>query len=184
MKINTNNGIVGLKTIEAADQPGFAELKLLYTRSFPPDERRESHELDKLLGNNSFSLIMISHYEKPAGLLAIWMVENHVFIEHLVVTEQFRNRKIGETAVHMLNEAMQLPLLLETELPTEEISKSRLGFYERQGFMIVDADYIQPAYHPEKNPVKMLLLCNQAIEQSKLIDLVKSIHKLVYRIQI
>ena len=180
MKIDINNGFISLKTIETADYPGFAELKLLYTRAFPPDERRDSYELDKMLNNDSFSFLMISHYDKPAGLIAFWLIEDYAFIEHLVVTEQFRNRKIGETAVHLLNEALQLPLLLETEHPTEEISKSRLGFYERQGFMIVDADYIQPAYHPEKKPVEMLLLSNQTIEKEKLIALVKSIHKLVY----
>ncbi len=180
MKIDINNGFISLKTIETADYPGFAELKLLYTRAFPPDERRDSYELDKMLNNDSFSFLMISHYDKPAGLITFWLIEDYAFIEHLVVTEQFRNRKIGETAVHLLNEALQLPLLLETEHPTEEISKSRVGFYERQGFMIVDADYIQPAYHPEKKPVEMLLLSNQTIEKEKLISLVKSIHKQVY----
>ena len=174
------NGVISLIPVTSPEFPGFDEVKLLYYRAFQPDERREVSDLVAQLEKPDFKLLIIQMYEMPAGLIALWQLNNFMFIEHIAVTEQFRNRKIGETALKMIADSLEQPVLLETVFPTENISESRLAFYERIGFDIIDNDYEQPAYSPEKNSKKMLLLSNRAIMPDPIEKIVTEIHKVVY----
>jgi N-acetylglutamate synthase-like GNAT family acetyltransferase len=174
------NGVISLIPVTSPEFPGFAEVKLLYYRAFQPDERREVSDLVAQLEKPDFKLLIIQMYEMPAGLIALWQLNNFMFIEHIAVTEQFRNRKIGETALKMIADSLEQPVLLETVFPTENISESRLAFYERIGFDIIDNNYEQPAYSPEKNSKKMLLLSNRAIMPDPIEKIVTEIHKVVY----
>ncbi len=174
------NGVISLIPVTSPDFPGFAEVKLLYYRAFPPDERREVLDLIAQLEKPNFRLLIIQMYEMPVGLIALWQLNVFNFIEHIAITEQFRNRKIGETAIKMIADSQEQPLVLETVFPTESISTSRLAFYERMGFDIIDDNFEQPAYSPEKNSKKMLLLSNRAIMPDPIEEIVNEIRKVVY----
>jgi N-acetylglutamate synthase-like GNAT family acetyltransferase len=174
------NGVISLVPVTSPDFPGLAEVKLLYYRAFQPDDRREVSDLVAQLEKPNFSLLIIQMYEMPAGLIALWQLSNFMFIEHIAVTEQFRNRKIGETAIKMIADSQEQPVLLETAFPTESFSESRLAFYERIGFDIIDDKYEQPAYSPEKNSKKMLLLSNRPIMPDPVEEIVGEIYKVVY----
>jgi ribosomal protein S18 acetylase RimI-like enzyme len=175
------NGIISLKQINAQDYPGFAEIKLLYYRAFQPDERREAADLVAQMENKAFTLLMIMLYDKPVGLVAIWQFSSFIFVEHMAVTEQFRNRKIGETVIKMIVDNQEQPVVLETAHATDNISSSRLAFYQRAGFDIIDENYEQPAYNSEKNAVKMLLLSNRLIMPDPVEDIIQEIHRVVYK---
>ena len=49
-------------------------------------------------------------------------------------------------------------ILLEAEPPLTEIARRRIGFYERAGFEIIDADYIQPPYEETGRGVPLYLM--------------------------
>lgn len=174
------NGVISLIPVTTPDFPGFAEVKLLYYRAFPPDERREVLDLIAQLEKPNFRLLIIQMYEMPVGLIALWQMSNFMFIEHIAVTEQFRNRKIGETAIKIIADSQEQPVLLESVFPTESVSENRLAFYERIGFDIIDDNFEQPAYSPEKNSKKMLLLSNRSIMPDPIEEIVNEIHKVVY----
>lgn len=175
------NGVISLIPVTHPEFPGFAELKLLYFRAFQPDERRDVNDLIAQLEMKDFTLLMIQMYDKPAGLIALWEFQDFVFIEHLAITEQFRNKKIGETALKLISESRDLPVVLEAQYATEVVSEGRIKFYQRIGFDIIDEDYEQPAYSPEKNSKKMLLLSNRAIMPDPVEEIVQQIHKTVYK---
>ncbi len=175
------NGVITLTPVTHAEFPGFAELKLLYLRAFTSDERRDVNDLIALLETQDFSLQMIQMYDKPAGLINLWKFPHFLFIEHIAITEQFRNRKIGETAITLIAESQDLPIVLETQYAAEDASESRVAFYQRLGFDIIDDNYEQPAYSSEKNSAKMLLLSNRAIMPDPIEEIVQQIHKTVYK---
>ena len=175
------NGVISLTPVTHPEFPGFAEVKLLYFRAFQPDERREVNDLIAHLETKDFTLLMIQMYDKPAGLIALWQFEHFVFIEHIAITEQFRNRKIGETALKMIADSQELPIVLEAQYASEAVSEGRVAFYQRIGFDIIDDNYEQPAYSPEKNSKKMLLLSNRAIMPDPVEEIVQQIHKTVYK---
>jgi ribosomal protein S18 acetylase RimI-like enzyme len=175
------NGIISLKQIDTQDYPGFSEVKLLYYRAFQPDERREAADLVAQMDNPAFKLLMIMLYDKPVGLVAIWQLSSFIFVEHMAVTEQFRNRKIGETVINMIATNQDQAVVLETPPATDAVSTSRLAFYQRSGFDIIDEDYQQPAYNPAKNAVKMLLMSNRPVMPDPIEDVINEIHKIVYK---
>ncbi|MBW6492095.1 MAG: GNAT family N-acetyltransferase [Lentimicrobium sp.] len=175
-----SNGVISLIPVTSEDFPGFAEIKLLYYRAFQPNERREVSDLVAQMNKPGFTLLMIQMYNMPAGLIALWQLSSFIFIEHIAVTEQLRNKKIGETAINMIADSQDQPILLETAHGTDSFSKSRIEFYKRSGFEIIDDLYEQPAYSKEKTAIKMLLMCNCHIDPDKTKELAAEIHNIVY----
>jgi hypothetical protein len=72
-------------------------------------------------------------------------------------------------------------VVLETPPATDAVSTSRLAFYQRSGFDIIDEEYQQPAYNPAKNAVKMLLMSNRPVMPDPIEDVINEIHKKVYK---
>jgi hypothetical protein len=56
-------------------------------------------------------------------------------------------------------EAKGKPVALEVELPTDALTRRRVGFYERNGFVLHgDFEYLQPPYKPgdDELPLKLM----------------------------
>lgn len=174
------DGIVAFTRVLKPGQFGFAESKLLYSHAFRPDERREPAELNLLLDSEVFHYFLITHYGQPAGLVALWQFDTFVYLEHFAVSEQLRNKKIGERAMKLLCNNIEKPLILESEHPVNEMAERKLGFYKRQGFQILDDEYIQPAYGGDKQPVNMLLLGNTMFSKEEIATIVSTIKSKVY----
>ena len=49
-------------------------------------------------------------------------------------------------------------ICLEVELPEEEMSKRRIGFYERNGFYYNDYEYMQPAISKGRNEIPLRIM--------------------------
>ena len=49
-------------------------------------------------------------------------------------------------------------ICLEVELPEEEMSKRRIGFYERNGFYYNDYEYMQPAISKDRNEIPLRIM--------------------------
>ena len=51
-------------------------------------------------------------------------------------------------------------IVLEAEEPTDDITRRRIGFYQRQGFVLQDVPYQQPPYRSgdEWFPMKLMTL--------------------------
>ena len=50
-------------------------------------------------------------------------------------------------------------VLIEVEKPTDDESRRRISFYEKNGFRLrEDINYVQPPYSPEQSGVEMLLM--------------------------
>ena len=60
--------------------------------------------------------------------------------------------------MHKLRETVPGLLLLEVELPEEELSRRRIGFYERCGFTLHPYEYLQPPYHAEGEPFPLRIM--------------------------
>lgn len=182
-RIELSNGVISLIPVTSPDFPGFSEIKLLYYRAFQPDERREVNDLVAQMGRPGFTLLMVQMYNMPAGLIALWQMSNFIFIEHLAITEQLRNKKIGETALKMIADNEEQPILLESANTHDITSKKRTGFYKRLGFEVIDDFYVQPSYSPEKNSLQMLLMSNRPLMPEKVETMVNEIHQVVYNKQ-
>ena len=153
----------------------------IYEASFPPKERREFFQLKQLISDRElFVNQIITDKNIVAGLCIFWVFNEFAFIEHLAVKPELRGIGIGEEALSVLREKFKI-ILLETELPVDEISKRRIKFYERNGFSLLERQYFQPSYGNNKPEVELKIMStDENISNEKLDEYLLQIRKKVY----
>ena len=112
--------------------------------AFPPSELRTQEGQEALLAQSQYRLYAFYEEERCCGICGIWEWDDFVYVEHLAVAPQKRNGGMGSKILQALIAAKQKAVLLEVELPENEISRRRIGFYERNGFQLNPYDYLQP----------------------------------------
>lgn len=159
----------------------FEVIKNLYLTAFPPNERREFEELINQIYNDECNINLILVGEKIAGFIILWNFAEFVFLEHFAVEPDLRGLGVGERTLAEINSLYQKTVILETELPNDEISRRRIGFYERNGFYLLERHYFQPSYDGIKPEVEMKLMCTSAkISSEKLEKYIRQIKEKVY----
>ncbi len=144
-------------------QPSAAWLpaaEALYLASFPPEERRPWDEIVNPQSPSGPRLAIILDGGEFAGMVTTWRFDGFVYVEHLAIDHALRGRGIGAALLAELSASAGLPLLLEVEPPADDnpMAARRIGFYSRNGFHLLDHDYIQPPYSPELPPVPLKLM--------------------------
>lgn len=147
-------------------------------KNFILEERRDYAPAKELLENDDYKLFHIVKDGQNVGFISVWSFENFIFIEHFVVYEKFRNCGLGAKALILAKEKWR-KLVLEAELPQTEMSKRRIGFYQRNEFFKNSGEYYQPSYRKGGDGVYLALMSYP----TALVDFektVKIIHEKVY----
>lgn len=119
----------------------------LYTDSFPEWERRRISSHDRASEDDDFHTYIALDNGNFIGLVFYWKYASYIFIEHLAVAPQLRGKNIGSKIITaLIEEHPQHTILLEIDPPADDISKRRLRFYERLGFVINDFEHIHPSF--------------------------------------
>lgn len=140
-----------------------------YCNAFPEDERRCEEQFRFLFRKDKVKVVSILDGLKNVGYMICWELSNFVFVEHFEIYSEFRSQKFGSEAIRELFKNYS-KIVLETEPENlDEISKNRVDFYRKNGFSVVDENYIQPAYEDGKNAVPLWLLANYTPENSDLL---------------
>ncbi len=161
----------------------FEDIKSLYLTAFPTAERREFAGLIQQLNNDECIINLIFADRKVAGFVIVWDLEEFVFIEHFAVEPNLRKLGIGEKTLSAIRIQFQKTIILETEPPNDEISRRRIGFYERNGFQKLSLKYFQPSYDGIKPEVELILLTTNIDFTDEELDFaVKKIRKKVYMV--
>ena len=151
-----------------------------YEKTFPEDERRSKEQFLDLAENPDVFVFLIKNEDETIGYCVIWELSNFYFLEHFEVFEEFRNQKFGEKILASLQEKFE-KMILETEPDSlSEIAARRLQFYQRNGFEIVEKNYLQPSYGEGKSSLHLFLMAN--FEPENVETLIQEIHKIVYEI--
>ena len=149
-------------------------------KNFIQDERRDFADAKALLENPDFAVYHTVEGENKIGFITLWSFENFDFIEHFVTYEAYRNQGYGTKVIELLRNSGKA-LVLEAELPKDDIQKRRISFYERNGFVQNSAPYVQPPYRSGEDGVSMVLMSYPCA----LMDYdgaVKRIYKKVYNV--
>ena len=170
---------ISFKKIESEAE--FEVIKNLYLTVFPPNERREFEELKKQIYNDECNVNLILAGDKVAGFIIYWNFTDFVFLEHFATEPCLRGLGIGEKTLTEIKTLFQKTAILETEPPADEMSQRRIGFYERNGFHLLERHYLQPSYDGKKPEVEMKLMCNsERISSEKLDKYIQQIREKVY----
>lgn len=138
----------------------------LYVDAFPPEERRPWEQIllepsDTLRGPFLHTLLLgegIS--DRFAGMISSWQFDEFSYLEHFATMPGLRGSGIGSQVLAALVAGFTVPWVLEVERPTDDnpMAARRIAFYERNGFHVLDYDYIQPPYSPGLPEVPLLLM--------------------------
>jgi ribosomal protein S18 acetylase RimI-like enzyme len=172
---------ISLNKIESDAE--FEEIKNLYLTAFPPSERREFDELKKQIYNENCNVNLILAGEKVVGFVVLWNFTEFVFLEHFATEPGLRGLGIGEKTLSEIKSQFQKTVILETELPNDELSQRRIRFYERNGFHKLCRTYFQPAYGANKPEVELKLMStNVDLAENQIDNYISVIREKVYQI--
>lgn len=177
--------VVVCKPIRDFSDPLLDQVEKTYNASFPEAERR-CFELvrDLVMNEPRFIIYVLLRDDVYVGFITGWLFDGFTYAEHFAIDESARNGGIGAEALKQFLAFCGTPVVLEVEIPTEEMSKRRIGFYERQGFVLDDHIYYQPPYREGEEWLEMRLMTFGEINMEAAFDKVKaSIYKNVYQVK-
>lgn len=130
--------MITLFRLTQTDTREYRFMEELLTAAFPPEEYRELGELRRLTcGRPVFHNNLICDDDRPVGLVTFWDFGDFHYIEHFATLPAMRNKGYGHRVLELLGERLRTPLVLEAELPVEELARRRVGFYARQGLSLI-----------------------------------------------
>lgn len=145
----------GLIRAEKSDFPAVYKIML---EAFPPSERRNEQGQRSLMDNGFYKVYLRKSGGEITAFLAVWEFPEISFIEHFAVDGRLRGSGIGKEMLSEYLAASKKPVFLEVEPPENELTKRRIGFYERLGFHMNDFPYEQPALQEGQNPLPLKIM--------------------------
>ncbi|AZI66770.1 N-acetyltransferase [Kaistella daneshvariae] len=170
-----------MEYLEISQHDDFRALEIYksYCESFPADEQRNEKQFRGLFMNPKVKVYSVLRELENIGYLICWEMTDFVFLEHFEIFSEFRSKKYGSEILADLFKKY-LHIVLEAEpSDLDEDAKRRISFYEQNGFHIIDENYVQPPYDPEKNALNLWLLANWKPEKTDWIK--EEIYDVVYR---
>ena len=163
--------------LQRINETNFPEIYRIMQASFSGDEYRPYDEQLALFEEPEYRI-----YYMPAGFLAVWEFESFIYIEHFAVDPALRNSGTGSAMLQELVKQYQKPICLEVELPEDELTRRRIGFYERNGFVFNEYPYIQPPISKGKSPVPLRIMTyGSAITQDTFEEMKRVLYQRVYK---
>ena len=150
--------ITGGSMLSKLEKMQFNEIYKIMEESFPEEERRPYEEQRALLECKDYSIYVHIVKEEIVAFFGVWRLSGFDFIEHFAVKETHRNGGIGTKLLRELLILLKKPVILEVEPPTEKLTKSRIQFYERNGFALNDYDYFQPPISKGRSRIPLMIM--------------------------
>ena len=156
----------------------------LLQTAFPLQERRDSEQQRHITDENPlFHNALITDGDTPIGLLTYWTFPSFVYIEHFAIDSRLRNGGYGSKALEIFKQRVAAPIVLEAEEPTDELTRRRIGFYQRQGFIMQEIPYLQPPYRPGDEWFPLKLMVHGAVQMEQEYPLIRdTIYREVYQV--
>lgn len=137
----------------------FEDIFKILQESFPLDEYRTYDEHKALFKRQEYSVYGLKDGDRVKGFISVYDFGDFLYAEHFAVAKKYRCCGLGSCILGELEKlAGDRQIVLEVELPTEEIARRRIGFYERNGFYYNDYDYIQPSITFGRNEIPLSLM--------------------------
>lgn len=160
----------------------FEKVYPILEEAFPVEELREMGRQKALLDKPQYRLYGMKHKSgSRQGVIAMWDFDDFIYIEHFAINPKFRNGGFGGKKLDEIINSVGKPVVLEVEVPEDELAKRRVEFYERHGFFYNDFPYLQP---PMRAGQGMLPLRFMTFPEKISEDIYKRyknlIHKVVY----
>lgn len=150
---------ITIRLIQDLTDPLLGKIEETYIDSFPEVERRDFSLVKGLMQTEPlFRVYVLLSGDVYAGFITAWFFDSFIYIEHFAVDASARNGGIGGEAFRQFLVMNDKPVILEVEMPDDDMSRRRIGFYERLGFSLNHQSYQQPPYRSHEGWLDMLLM--------------------------
>ena len=131
----------------------------IYDVSFPPEEKRPYQQHVKLMQeNDAYHFYAAMDGQILIGIVIMWKMQGFIYLDYLATLPGSRNKGYGKMIVEQLKQGCNESIIIEVELPEDDLSNRRIGFYTRLGFHLLDFPYYMPKYDNPKEKFPMLLM--------------------------
>ncbi len=162
-------------------QGEFLQVWKIMEESFPEDEHRPFEQQKKLLAKSEYKIYVQRVQGLVQGFVAVWELESLVFIEHLAVEKNFRNKGAGSELLSFVSRKYSCDICLEVEIPEDEITCRRVEFYKRNGFCLNNYPYTQPPLSEGQQAVPLLIMTKgKELTESEFMNMKSTLYKEVY----
>ena len=142
--------VVRFHRITDPGDPHMDAIRPIYQTSFPPDEQRTPADNHKVLSHPDFHcMALVDGTGRTTGALTFWDFAKLRYLEHFAMDPGHRSGGHGSRALRELAAISPDRLIVvEIDMPVDPISRRRLGFYERQGYVLNEGVYRHAPYQP------------------------------------
>lgn len=174
--------MIKFSIIQSVDDQYWPLLIDTYQISFPIEEQRPIKSIERLITEEKrySAAVILEEDDTYIGLLTSWDFGSFSYIEHFAIKPEQRSSGYGTMALHAFMQTKASPIILEAEPPTDEMTKRRIHFYERNGFTLYNHDYCQPPYSPDRQGVVLKLMGNVTENKEFVISVAHTLHQEVY----
>lgn len=130
----------------------------LFEDSFVPAELRPYQAFKDLFQQGAFDLYEYEENQQMLGAMIVWEFETFAYIENFAVSLSLRNQGIGTKMLDCIEKKIDKQLVLEVEVPYDDLSHRRIQFYQRNHFVLNDFGYVQPALRENVPDVHLQLM--------------------------
>ena len=167
---------------ERITETTFDEIFPLLESAFPVTELRVKADQRALLQEPCYHLYGVRRDGIFAAVFATWEIDDFLYIEHFAVKEEYRNGGYGGQLLDTLLEEKGRPMVLEVEEPEDELTRRRIGFYQRHGLVYNEYPYLQPPMRKGQDLLPLKLMTKPAaIDTETYQRYKKRIHMMVYK---
>ncbi len=168
--------------IKTADTLYYRFMEDLIVQSFPPEEYRRLTELQIFTDKKGdFHNNVVLDGDNMIGIITYWDFEDFCYVEHFAIHPKVRNNGYGSKVLDCICRKLSTPLVLEVEIPDNEIARRRIEFYKRNGFTLWDREYFQPPYRQGDSFLPMRIMAYGSLDMEKEFEKIrKCIYKDVY----
>lgn len=178
-----------MKRLVRLDKNDFEGVWNIMEASFPVDERRNREGQERILSNPYYRLYGYKEDGVLAAFIAVWEFPDFMFGEHFAVEKSHRNSGLGAKLIQELLEEFAgsvsdaHPFVFEVEPPENELAQRRIGFYERNGFVMNDYEYVQPAMSAEGKAIPLKIMSGPGMISPQTFGHVRDmLYRHVYRV--
>lgn len=140
------------------DEEHFNEFYGYLEKCFLREEYRSFEAQKALIKKKIYEILFCILEGKTVGVIAFWHLDDFIFIEHLAVDESMRGQKIGTKMLEFIKKHFNTRVILEVELPYNEINRKRIAFYEHSGFIYNDFEYYQKPLNKGDEPLPLRIM--------------------------
>lgn len=151
--------------------------------AFPYDERRTKEAEFALLSNPDFHIYVYKEDEcgEIKGFISLYDLDEFCFLEHFAISSEYRNQGIGSKILAEIK-ALYVNIVFEVEPPITEQAVKRICFYERNGFVLNDYEYIQPPMCEGRAQVPLMIMSSAPLDSLAFERIKKTLYKNVYHV--